>query len=54
MMLAKLSARPNKAQISSVTTPASNSGISVRSTSPTRRSTNQSRIAMEMSAQAPA
>ena len=51
MMLAKLSCMPISTMSSSVTTPASSSGISVSSTSPKRRSTIQSRIAIETSAQ---
>ncbi len=54
MMLAKLSFSPISTQISSVTTPASSSGISVSSTSVKRRSTIHSRIAIDRNAQTPA
>ena len=47
MMLAKFSGMPISTQISSVTRPASSSGTSVSSTSPKRRSTIHSRIAID-------
>ena len=54
MMLAKLSGMPINTQISSVTMPASKSGTSVSNTSPKRRSTIHSRIAIDNNAKAPA
>ncbi len=54
MMFAKLSERPSSAQISSVRTPASRSGISLSSTSVKRRSAIRSRIAIAPIARMPA
>ena len=54
MMLAKFSGIPISTQTSSVMRPASSSGTSVSSTSPKRRSTIHSRIAIETSAKMPA
>ena len=52
MMLAKFNGRSTSTHSSSVTTQASNSGTSVNSTSPIRRSVIHNRIAIEPSAQA--
>ena len=54
MMFAKLSFMPRMTISSMVTTPARSNGMSVSSTSPNRRSTIQSRIVIEASAQKPA